>query len=200
MRRLAQLCVVATACAMHDLDQISVHELPDGSPWLAGDWVARRRLGGVEGVVGPRRRARAGPRDPGRRSCGAALLSPSWRIAARRRRAAILWTRRRAPGRRRAAPARATLQARRAGARRSGGPVYPRSRRRGGRVGPRGPRRRDTLPTGTRNRRGRPVWKSTSVSGAPANSSLSHFSAINFDFHTEDGHGPRHAIATRASS
>ena len=46
MRRLAQLCVVATACAMHDLDQISVHELPDGSPWLAGDWVARRRLGG----------------------------------------------------------------------------------------------------------------------------------------------------------
>ena len=32
-----RVVVGATACAMHDLNQISVHELRDGSPWLAED-------------------------------------------------------------------------------------------------------------------------------------------------------------------
>ena len=29
-----RVVVGATACAMHDVNQISVHELRDGSPWL----------------------------------------------------------------------------------------------------------------------------------------------------------------------
>ena len=32
-----RVVVGATACAMHDLSEIRVHELCDGSPWLAGD-------------------------------------------------------------------------------------------------------------------------------------------------------------------
>ena len=32
-----RVVVGATACAMHDVNQISVHELRDGSPWLAAD-------------------------------------------------------------------------------------------------------------------------------------------------------------------
>ena len=32
-----RVVVGATACAMHDLNQISVHELRDGGPWLAED-------------------------------------------------------------------------------------------------------------------------------------------------------------------
>ena len=32
-----RVVVGATACAMHDLNEIRVHEISDGSPWLAGD-------------------------------------------------------------------------------------------------------------------------------------------------------------------
>ena len=32
-----RVVVGATACAMHDVNQIRVHEISDGSPWLAGD-------------------------------------------------------------------------------------------------------------------------------------------------------------------
>ena len=32
-----RVVVGATACAMHDLSEIRVHEISDGSPWLAGD-------------------------------------------------------------------------------------------------------------------------------------------------------------------
>ena len=32
-----RVVVGATACAMHDLNEIRVHEIGDGSPWLAAD-------------------------------------------------------------------------------------------------------------------------------------------------------------------
>ena len=32
-----RVVVGATACAMHDLSEIRVHEISDGSPWLAAD-------------------------------------------------------------------------------------------------------------------------------------------------------------------
>ena len=32
-----RVVVGATACAMHDVNQIRVHEISDGSPWLAAD-------------------------------------------------------------------------------------------------------------------------------------------------------------------
>ena len=32
-----RVVVGATACAMHDLSEIRVHEIGNGSPWLAGD-------------------------------------------------------------------------------------------------------------------------------------------------------------------
>ena len=32
-----RVVVGATACAMHDLSEIRVHEIGDGSPWLAAD-------------------------------------------------------------------------------------------------------------------------------------------------------------------
>ena len=32
-----RVVVGATACAMHDLNEIRVHEISDGSPWPAGD-------------------------------------------------------------------------------------------------------------------------------------------------------------------